>query len=344
MKKCSLTTALFVFLMTGINPLRAQNMTQAQPEQKDSAVAPAAGTLDYFISQGDNYLKQKDTTNALAVYKKALDLHPNSAAAHHGLGRTYAHLRQYDQAISEMETAIKLDPQIYKKIAPSLIFIYLFKNDIRSAEHLKTLSLIDPTLSANLAKGFFNARIYGLKETAGGLEVFVPLVETSSEKLTEALKDADSLLEQKQYQPAIDAYKKISVGPDINRKEKSFILMIVGTIYFQHLNDIESAIINLNQSVALNPDEKYARICLIDVYRTNQDYPAALAELDKMLAKDPQDKYALYFKGAVSFKAGGWKEAVKNWGNLKRVDPLLFALVQDMYLQALRHSRSQPKL
>jgi len=56
-------------------------------------------------------LLERRTTESIAAYRRALDLNPNSAVAHGQLGRGLAWAGRSDEAIPELELAIRLSPR-----------------------------------------------------------------------------------------------------------------------------------------------------------------------------------------------------------------------------------------
>ncbi|MEO6120245.1 MAG: protein kinase [Terriglobales bacterium] len=64
------------------------------------------GSLHY------NHFHHFDLASALADYRKATILRPNLAEAHHALGRELAHLGLHAAAVTELQTSIRLDPQL----------------------------------------------------------------------------------------------------------------------------------------------------------------------------------------------------------------------------------------
>lgn len=67
-------------------------------------------TEETLNSTGYFLMRQKKYNDAIAVFTKCLELHPNSANAYNNLGDTYAQTGKADAAIENYAHALKLDP------------------------------------------------------------------------------------------------------------------------------------------------------------------------------------------------------------------------------------------
>ena len=69
---------------------------------------------------------ERNLDKAADHYKTFLTLHPDVASAHNNLGRIYMQLRQFKDAISELQETIRLDPDLFLSYF-SLNSIYLYE-------------------------------------------------------------------------------------------------------------------------------------------------------------------------------------------------------------------------
>jgi cytochrome c-type biogenesis protein CcmH/NrfG len=72
------------------------------------------------VCQGDAIEATGDAKGAIAAYRRALDLDPNSAAAQVGLGRALVHDNDYPNAITALTEALRLDPNEGQRAFPLL--------------------------------------------------------------------------------------------------------------------------------------------------------------------------------------------------------------------------------
>jgi tetratricopeptide (TPR) repeat protein len=72
---------------------------------------PPSTSAQHYIGEGDQYLHARDLPNAVADYKKAIEMNPDLAAAHHGLSVAYGQMGRHAEALDEIDVAIRLDPR-----------------------------------------------------------------------------------------------------------------------------------------------------------------------------------------------------------------------------------------
>jgi tetratricopeptide (TPR) repeat protein len=71
---------------------------------------PLLGLNGLYAIVGALNVDQQSFDAAIDAYAKRVDVHPNDAAAHHDLGRTYARLDRDDEARAEFEVVLMLNP------------------------------------------------------------------------------------------------------------------------------------------------------------------------------------------------------------------------------------------
>ena len=69
---------------------------------------------------------EHDLEKAANQYRAFLAVHPDAAAAHNNLGRIYMQMRRWNEAITELQEAIRLDPDLFLAYF-SLSSIYLYE-------------------------------------------------------------------------------------------------------------------------------------------------------------------------------------------------------------------------
>ncbi|MBS1801605.1 MAG: serine hydrolase [Acidobacteria bacterium] len=83
----------------------AQTLTTYAPQLKSNAIAEETiNSAGYFL------LKQKKYDDAIAVFNRCIELHPNSDNAYNNLGDTYAETGKTDLAIKNYQRALELEP------------------------------------------------------------------------------------------------------------------------------------------------------------------------------------------------------------------------------------------
>ena len=98
----------------------------------------------------------KKTHEAVAAYKKALELDPKNEQAALGMGWAYSYQGGYDEAIAAFLKAAQIDPNVTGEAMDGAAWCYFFKGDMeKTAEHLEKAERAgrnDPRLRGNMAK------------------------------------------------------------------------------------------------------------------------------------------------------------------------------------------------
>jgi tetratricopeptide (TPR) repeat protein/predicted Ser/Thr protein kinase len=95
---------------------------------------------------------ERNLAKAADLYRSFLAVHPDAATAHNNLGRVYMQMGRWDEAIAELQQALRLDPDLFLAYF-SLNTIYLYeKGDLDRAIE---------TAERQLARDDRSARAYG---------------------------------------------------------------------------------------------------------------------------------------------------------------------------------------
>lgn len=96
---------------------RAQDATSSDGSTQHlvrSAISESSTrSVSAMVNDGIQMLSMNRNEEAAVLLKKAVELYPSSAEAHHSLGLALAKLGASDKAIQELETARSLDPSLY---------------------------------------------------------------------------------------------------------------------------------------------------------------------------------------------------------------------------------------
>jgi len=68
------------------------------------------GTVALYLSNGDQLLEEGNLEEAIAAYRRAIELNPDHSWSHHNLGEALAKLGQLEEAIAAYHRAIELNP------------------------------------------------------------------------------------------------------------------------------------------------------------------------------------------------------------------------------------------
>ena len=109
--------------------------------------------IDIYINMGSAFYDKEDYDNALAIYRKALELDPNNAKIHCNLGFLFWGKGDTEQAMQEYELAIKYDKN-YAIAYNNLGVIYL--DDLGRVQRAIELFKSAITANPNYALAYFN--------------------------------------------------------------------------------------------------------------------------------------------------------------------------------------------
>lgn len=101
---------------------------------------------DFYIKEGNSFLKQGDYEQAVETLKRAIAINPNSSKAHNLLGIAYFRRKDYKLAKEQYEKSLQISPA-YAQACSNLGSTHLMLRDFKEAEKMfkKALSL-DPNL------------------------------------------------------------------------------------------------------------------------------------------------------------------------------------------------------
>ena len=102
-----------VLLSNFITPNRAANIPEFINIKPDGIKQMHESFLDYYsyAREGGDFMRSGKYEEAKKSFKKSIELYPDYALAHEGLGMILVSKGQIDRAIIELETALKLDPE-----------------------------------------------------------------------------------------------------------------------------------------------------------------------------------------------------------------------------------------
>jgi tetratricopeptide (TPR) repeat protein/predicted Ser/Thr protein kinase len=95
---------------------------------------------------------ERNLEKAADTYRAFLAAHPDTATAHNNLGRIYMQMRRFDEAVTELQETIRLDPDLFLAYF-SLNAIYLYE--------IGDLDAAIATAQRQLARNDRSARAYG---------------------------------------------------------------------------------------------------------------------------------------------------------------------------------------
>lgn len=275
MKKKVIGFITFLLLVTAFSAF--QTGAQAQLKKPDKKAAEKAA------KKGDEFYNKNDFRSAIGKYAEAISLLPNYPYAHYWKGYTHYRLKEYDEALFDLDKAFEqgytpLD--IYKV----RFFVNLQKENYDAVlKDVQEGAKLDPN-NLDFQKGLAIAYL-GKKEYQNALAAYKKLAaaEPNNADISYHIAEVNYNLGETSEQgfAALDAIKKNTTYPG----EAWFY---VGDA-LQKGKKYDEAIEAYERSIAANPKVYGAYNNLSELYRTKGRYEKAIQTMDKAILQFPED-------------------------------------------------------
>ncbi|KAH9898940.1 hypothetical protein F4778DRAFT_741659 [Xylariomycetidae sp. FL2044] len=260
-----------------------------------------------FKAAGNKYFKEKDYTNAILQYTKAIELLPESATYLGNRAAAYMSDKKYEAALEDCSRAVDLDPT-NNKILLRLARIYTSMG--RPEEAMLTFGRIQPPPSA--------------KDTASAKEM-QHHVRAAQDALDHATSGSMVL-------HALDQAEKL-LGPGAIKPRKWQLMRGNAYLKMGGLNSLGEA-----QNVAMsllrqNSQDPEALVLRGRAWYSQGEHEKAMQHFRKALSCDPDFKDAIKWlrtvqkldrmkeEGNKDYKIGKWQSAFDKYSSALDVDP-----------------------
>lgn len=252
----------------------------------------------------------QDPERAIREYEAALQTDPNSffikarlAFLYYSMGDVNAALRYADEVTQNQN----LDAQLYMQMAE----IYA-----RSGQHERALALFDRAIQADPGKSdpYFSKGLLllNMKRRADAEQVIKEGITLAPDSAVGYYHLGRVGVESKQFDMAIKHFEKaIAVNPSF---EPAYLAL--GTLYEARQEREKAVAVYRRYLDGINPRNREIRQHLVRLFMTAKEYQAALTELERMLAEDPDDLDAQL---RVSLMYGELKEYPKAIERLQKI-------------------------
>lgn len=249
------------------------------------------------------FLKSNDYQGAERQARKALELNPKNADAHHFLGLALFGARQHEEAIRHLSEAARLQPdaaEIQTELGVVLIAKQMPDEGVR---HLRKALELDP----NNAEAYFNLGAAALSQgqTQEAIKCWLRAAELKPKDYEVHYNLAMTLEQQGDADRAIEHYRKtveLKPGHFQAQARLGTALCVKGVV--------REGLAHLSQAVALEPNDVAVRYNLaITLVRVRQ-YDQAIAHLRQILQSDPRNLDALLCLADSCVETGRLDEAL----------------------------------
>jgi tetratricopeptide (TPR) repeat protein len=311
-------------------PLQAQKTT---PAPAAAAAKPDRGAAYYHYGLANIYEalatdsgRQEYVTQAVEEYKLALDADPDSAYLQTGLANLYFQVGRIREAIEAAQEQIKKDPNnLDAHVLLGRIYLRSLGdgNTPQSGEMLQlaiteyeTIVQLQPD---NVEDRLLLGQLYALNHDSTNAEIQFKAAQAADPNAEEATLNLARL-----YTDHGDMQHAISILTAIPVTDRSAELeSALGSLYDQ-THQAKPAIEAYRLSLDQEPDNTDTRRALAQALLADQQYDAALAEYNRILAAEPQNPQAYIRISDIQRQKGQYEESLATLQKAKTLihDPL----------------------
>ncbi|MGB3404535.1 MAG: tetratricopeptide repeat protein [Microcoleaceae cyanobacterium] len=263
---------------------------------------------------GEALTAHSDWEGAIAAYRHAIELNPNSTYSYHKLGQVLTYMGQWQEAIACYRQAIELDPN-FAECHNSLGEVFVHEGKIDKAITCYQTALeIDPDYD----KTYINLSETAIKQ--GRLDEAFELIQTALQlnpgnwKTHQQL--GEILQQQNKIEQAITAYQKvIKLNP-----ESVLSYRQLGELQTQQ-QQFKEAIQSYETALKLEPKSSIIHHSLGHILSKQQKWDEAIAYYQKALQLTPDSAVVYLHWGEALTQIQQYKEAIAKYQKSLELDP-----------------------
>lgn len=326
---------LIAMLLSGVIPAFAaqkEDIKSILQEIESYAEGDPSIIAGAVFSLADAYVRQKKTTEAIAVYEKALGVIPDSEELLNRLGNLYNQTSAYEKAVPVYEKLTKIRP------GNTWYFQMLSVSYNMSGQKDKASAIWKELVSKNPNNTEIMAQAVDFYSSAKDLASAIPLMEKvvqlDPKNVRYAQKLAVLYAQTEEFDKAEEAYKKILTMAEnewlkdwanaeitniyqkqgrLDELEAIFKSELKSVSHYYRLGELyirkgenEKALDVFEKAHVMCPDCRNVNDRLVDLYQALDIFDKAVTQLEKMIEIAPDD-LSLYLK---------YGEALRRQGNI----------------------------
>jgi len=229
-----------------------------------------------LIEEGQLLARKGDLSGASEAYTQAIDVNPDSALAHKGLGYSHFQAGDYGRAAASLETAISLDPELAEAYYYLGLSLWQLEQRNEAVETTERAFELDSRLRARAHRERLYKPIWDHRDTLNARG------SAGTKEEERWVQEGLALAKQGRYEEAIKFYRKALAS----NPENALVLNWSGYANFRaerHRRAIE----DLRRAIELEPGYAEAHYNLALALWAAGDADAALKELDIAFELDP---------------------------------------------------------
>jgi tetratricopeptide (TPR) repeat protein len=221
------------------------------------------------------------------AYQAALKIDPNSAGAELGLARVFARRKELADAAPHFERAAQLEPAYNDAL---LELADLYESAKKTAEAIALFSKFPGNAAAQERAGEMLLSVGNNAEAIPHLEIAVQLSPTSANRL--ALAHA-YLGNQEREKGVAVLNQALAADP------KNYDLRMLAGRFLRDLKQYPNAVNQFLQAISLKPESIEAWDEIVTCYMLSDNYPQAMAALDKLKALGAETTPHFYLRAIM---------------------------------------------
>jgi len=310
--------------------------TAMQFDRNNAEIAANLG--DFLVNHGG------DPTSALGVLDLAIELDPENAEAFRNRGLAQAHIREYDEAIEDLEKSSELDPAEYLTYTTlAQVFILQEKHEQAIESFTQAIERYQPKKSSDpdtfidgyLRRGEARLRLALKLDTVPERRetLYDEVIADTDQVLTEypdrfpnsgiALHLRGTAMRlQGRLNQAIksltDAIQVIPPGADANYLADAYLKR---GICWHYTGQDSLARGDFEQSAGIHFEDPLPHLWIGLSHAQEEDYREAIVSYGEAIAKAPTFPTAYVNRGLAYMQLGGYQKAVDNFNEAIRNEP-----------------------
>lgn len=288
-------------------------------EEKDRVVQ----AIEQITSQSEVRRMYRDSVihsfegnyaDAAAICKKLIEIEPENARYHAGLGNALYNLEDYEGALAEYNKAAEYKPEdesVHSNIATILEKLGQSEDALKEYSKVVELKPEDVSNHYKLAVALEN-----LKQTEDALVEYRKVADLEPEKAVNHRKVAELLEKAEQYDDAAAEYRKAAELEPQNAATHSQLATVL-----EKLEQYEDALAEYLVASKLAPDDASAIDKAAKMLEKLGKYEDALSKYRKVLELYPRDAAAHFRVAHILEILGNDKEALEEYQNALKISP-----------------------
>ncbi len=269
---------------------------------------------DAWKNQGDALYNIKKYSEAIESYDKAIQIEPDYVEAWTSRGTVLKARKQYEEAIASFDEALKIEPDnavAWKGKGDALMGVPRYEAAIAAYDRAVEFQ-------PNYWEAWYNRgwALHNLQRYEEAVASYDKAVEFKSDYAQAWYNRGNSLLKMNRQKEAIDSYEKA-----VRLNRDYFKAWYSRAAVLSQLRQYEEAIESYEKAVSLQPDNGEAWNNLGGVLHQVRRYEEAITAYDRALQAQQNDSQAWYKKGNAQYSLKRYEQAIASYDSAVYLKP-----------------------